>query len=170
MRTARLAHLDHLTDPEEIASVFRTFLKIEDGRLRMAHRFGADGLWVAHARTFVLDRIVERAFRAAAWPGDGGEFLGRAKNGCAVIALGGYGRTELAPFSDLDLLFLHTGRRSTQMRQLVERVLRLLWDSGLTVGHSFRTVTECVSAARGDAHPANSAGHDAVAGRQWSAL
>lgn len=150
--TARLAGLDHLTDPEEISSVFRNFLKIEDNRLRMAHRFGADGTWVAQARTFVLDRIVERAFRAAAWPGDGGEFLGRAKNGCAVIALGGYGRTELAPFSDIDLLFLHTGRRSAQMRQLVERVLRLLWDSGLTVGHSFRTVNECVASARADAH------------------
>lgn len=148
----RLSGLDHLTDPEEIAAAFRNFLKIEDGRLRMAHRFGAEGRWTAEARSFVIDRVVERAFRAAAWPGEGGEFLGRAKNGCAVVALGGYGRNELAPFSDIDLLFLHTGRRAAQMRQLIERVLRLLWDSGLTVGHSFRTAQECVTAARTDPH------------------
>ncbi|HVG37858.1 MAG TPA: [protein-PII] uridylyltransferase, partial [Pyrinomonadaceae bacterium] len=150
--TARLSDIDHLTDPEEIAGRFRNFLKIEDERLRMAHRFGASGRWTAEARTFVLDRVVERAFRAAAWPGEGGEFLGRAKNGCAVIATGGYGRGELAPYSDIDLLFLHTGRRAAQMRQLIERVLRLLWDAGLTVGHSFRTAGETTAAARGDAH------------------
>lgn len=148
----RLGGIDHLSDPEEIAARFRNFLKIEDERLRMAHRFGASGYWTAQARTFVLDRVVERAFRAAAWPGEGGEFLGRAKNGSAVIALGGYGRGELAPFSDVDLLFLHTGRRAAQMRQLVERVLRLLWDAGLSVGHSFRTVNETTAAARSDAH------------------
>ncbi|MEJ7617404.1 MAG: hypothetical protein WKF30_10695 [Pyrinomonadaceae bacterium] len=125
--TARLAGLDHLTDPEEIASVFRNFLKIEDGRLRMAHRFGADGMWVAQARTFVLDRVVERAFRAAAWPGDGGEFLGRAKNGCAVVALGGYG----APSWRLSQTrcFFCTGAPRHSV-SISERVLRLLWDQG----------------------------------------
>lgn len=70
----------------------------------------------------------------------------------AIIALGGYGRGELAPFSDLDLLFLHQARQRTQMRPLVERILRVLWDAGLTVGHSFQTAKECVAAAQQDLH------------------
>ena len=148
----RLAEIERLSDSSEISQRFRTFLKVEDERLRMAHRAGASGQWTAHARSLVLDIVVEKAFRAASWPGEGGEFLGGAKNGCAVVALGGYGRGELAPYSDLDLLFVHTGRRTTQMRQLIERVLRLLWDTGLTIGHSFRTINECITAARNDPH------------------
>jgi [protein-PII] uridylyltransferase len=148
----RFAALEHLSDPSEIAQRLRAFLKLEEQRLRMAHRGGASGRATTQARSFVLDTIVQRAFRAAAWPGNGGEFLGSVKNICAVVALGGYGRCELAPYSDLDLLFLHTGRRAAQMRQLTERVLRLLWDAGLTIGHSFRTVKECLAAARTDTH------------------
>jgi len=69
-----------------------------------------------------------------------------------VVALGGYGRGELAPYSDLDVLFLYPNHRALQTRHLVEQVLRLLWDAGLTVGPSFRTVTDCVAAAHSDPH------------------
>ena len=148
----RLTRMKGLSDPAEIAQELRRFLKVENERLRIAHRSGADGSWVAQARSFVLDIVVDHAFRAATWPGGGGEFLARAKNTCSLIALGGYGRGELAPYSDLDLLFLHTGRRTVQTRQLVESILRLLWDAGLTVGHSFRTSKECTAAALTDPH------------------
>lgn len=148
----RLAEDTQVPNPVKISALFRAFLKVEDQRLKFVHRLGAAGCQTAAARSFVLDLVVERAFRAATWQGEGGEFLDGAMNGCAVVALGGYGRGELAPYSDLDILFLHTGRRAAQMRQLVERVLRLLWDAGLTVGHSFRTVSECFSAARADPH------------------
>ena len=144
--------VEQLSDPREITARLRTFLKIESQRLKMAHRCGASGRQTATARSLVLDQAVRCAFLAASWPDEGGEFLGGARNGCALVAIGGYGRAELAPLSDLDLLFLHTGRRSEQMRKLVERVLRLLWDAGLSVGHSFRTVRESVAAARVDTH------------------
>ncbi len=148
----RFTGLEQLADPGDIAQRFRSFLKLEDQRLRMAHRGGASGRWTTRARSFMLDTLVARAFRAATWPGDGGEYLDQARNICAIVALGGYGRGELAPYSDLDLLFLHTDRRAAQVRQLTERILRLLWDAGLTIGHSFRTVKETVTAARTDAH------------------
>ncbi len=118
----------------------------------MAFRLGASGCETAAARSFVLDLVAGRAFQMATQADEGGVFVGAAVDSCAMVAVGGYGRAELAPSSDLDLLFLHTGRRATQMRQLVERVLRLLWDAGLTIGHSFRTVSECTSAARTDPH------------------
>ena len=69
-----------------------------------------------------------------------------------MVALGGYGRGELAPYSDLDLLFLHSNHHALQARSLVEQILRLLWDAGLTVGHSLRSVSDCPAAAHKDPH------------------
>jgi len=149
---ARLADVEQVSDPVAISREFRRFLKIEDQRLRIADRCGASGRWIAHARSVVLDVIVERAFRTANRSAVVSGLSDKTDNTCSIIALGGYGRCELAPFSDLDLLFLHTGRGAERMRQLAERILTLLWDSGLTVGHSLRTTKECLSAARNDPH------------------
>ncbi|HEX8136986.1 MAG TPA: [protein-PII] uridylyltransferase [Pyrinomonadaceae bacterium] len=143
-----LAH----TESADISKLFRTFLKIEDQRLKTALRLGASGSEVAGARSFVLDMVVRRAFDEAVRLGEASGLPAGFGHDCAVVALGGYGRAELAPYSDLDILFLHTGQRANQMRELVELVLRLLWDTGLTVGHSFHTVGECLAAARTDPH------------------
>lgn len=139
-------------EPFDISGLFRTFLKVEDQRLKTALHFGAGACQTAAARSFVLDLIVESAYCEAARLCELSGLLAGAENDCAIVALGGYGRAELAPFSDLDLLFLHTGHRATQTRQLVEQMLRLLWDARLTVGHSFRTPGECMTAARNDPH------------------
>ena len=104
--------------------------------MRIADRCGASGRWIAHARSSVLDLIVERTFSVANNLAAASGVSDKADNTWSIIALGGYGRRELAPFSDLDLLFLYTGRGSGRTRQLVERILPLLWDSGLVVGHS----------------------------------
>lgn len=63
--------------------------------------------------------------------------------GLAVAAVGGYGRRELAPGSDVDLMFLHPPEDDAGLRRLVDAVLYPLWDSGLPVSHSVRTVAEC---------------------------
>ncbi|TWB22480.1 UTP--GlnB (protein PII) uridylyltransferase GlnD [Nitrospirillum amazonense] len=68
----------------------------------------------------------------------------------AVVATGGYGRKEMAPFSDVDLLFLLPYKRTPRIEQVVEYVLYLLWDMGLKVGHAVRSVDECVRQALGD--------------------
>ncbi len=68
----------------------------------------------------------------------------------AVVAVGGYGRAELAPHSDVDLLFLHSYKPSARIEQLVETVLYTLWDLGLKVGHAVRSVDDALRAARGD--------------------
>ncbi|HYE66731.1 MAG TPA: [protein-PII] uridylyltransferase [Pyrinomonadaceae bacterium] len=147
----RLSAITSLTEPSEVSGRFRDFLRVEDRRLRIAHRMGADGRWVAAARSFVLDVFVSHVFELAQPPAGSGP-LDEAQHGCAVIAIGEYGRRELAPFSDLDLLFLHTGRRSVQTREMLERILHLLWDAGLSICHRSQTVEECVSAARNDPH------------------
>ncbi|MGN7612000.1 [protein-PII] uridylyltransferase [Magnetococcales bacterium HHB-1] len=65
-----------------------------------------------------------------------------------LIATGGYGRQELAPFSDIDLLFLFPSKLSASLGLQVERMLYFLWDLGLDVGHAVRSVEECVEQAK----------------------
>ncbi len=68
----------------------------------------------------------------------------------ALIAVGGYGRGELCPASDIDLLLLHKLRMNAEQRKQVESFLTLLWDIGLEVGQSVRTVKDCVLESRAD--------------------
>jgi len=68
----------------------------------------------------------------------------------AIAAVGGYGRGELAPFSDIDLLFLLPYKRNPRVEQVVEYMLYLLWDLGLKVGHSVRSVDDSLRLARTD--------------------
>src|SRR5690606_9387305 len=68
----------------------------------------------------------------------------------AVVAVGGYGRAELAPYSDIDLLFLHPYKRTPHTEQMIEFLLYRLWDLGLKVGPATRSIDECARAARAD--------------------
>lgn len=68
----------------------------------------------------------------------------------AIVAVGGYGRGELAPYSDLDLLFLLAYKPTPWQEQVIERALYLLWDMGLKVGHAVRTVDDTIRRAQGD--------------------
>ena len=67
-----------------------------------------------------------------------------------VIAIGGYGRGEIAPFSDIDLLFLLPYKSTPYSEQVVEAILYLLWDLRLKVGHATRSIDECLRQARAD--------------------
>jgi len=69
----------------------------------------------------------------------------------ALAATGGYGRGVLAPFSDIDLLFLTPWKEPPRTEQVVEFMLYFLWDLGLKVGHATRSLDECIAQARADA-------------------
>src|SRR5437868_12967305 len=148
----RLPDANSGISPAEVALSLKRFLKIEDHRLKMAHLLGAHGCQTAGARSFVIDFVVKHAFLNAA-PDLGARNEGyQTRNGCALIAIGGYGRAELAPFSDIDLLFLYSRQRLSEMKSLSEHLLRMLWDAGLTVGHTFRTAGDCTTAVLEDEH------------------
>src|SRR5215471_2191286 len=68
----------------------------------------------------------------------------------AIVGVGGYGRGELAPYSDVDLLFLLPYKRTPHTEQVVEYLLYLLWDLGLKIGQSTRSVEECLRQAQTD--------------------
>jgi [protein-PII] uridylyltransferase len=68
----------------------------------------------------------------------------------AVLAVGGYGRGTLAPFSDIDLLFVRPYKQTAHAESVIEYMLYALWDLGFKVGHASRTIEECVKLSRED--------------------
>lgn len=146
----RLTATSAESDVAAVSGTLRRFLKIEDQRLKMSHFVGAPGCETAAARSFVRDLAVAHAFRVATRVTQTNAEVDHKQTGCALVAVGGYGRGELAPYSDIDLLFLYSGQRLSQMKPVSASLLRLLWDAGLVVGHSFRTVGDTVTTALDD--------------------
>jgi [protein-PII] uridylyltransferase len=68
----------------------------------------------------------------------------------ALMAVGGYGRGALAPFSDIDLLFVRPYKQTAHSESVIEYMLYALWDLGFKVGHASRTVDECIKLSRAD--------------------
>jgi len=68
----------------------------------------------------------------------------------AIVALGGYGRQELFPFSDIDLMILFRPRFRKQVKEVADGLLYPLWDTGYEVGHGVRTIKESLAQARED--------------------
>jgi [protein-PII] uridylyltransferase len=131
----------------------RTFVDTEQAHLLERHRYGLGGREIARGRADLVDLVVGRASRAVA------EELGPSARGelasCAIVALGGYGRQELSPHSDVDVLVLHPGSLTSVRQAFVESVLPLLWDVGLEVGHSVRSIADCIELGRSDLHARN---------------
>src|SRR5207237_101776 len=79
--------------------------------------------------------------------------VGQPKTSLALIALGGYGRGELNPFSDVDVMLLHgngAGKISAYVEEMAQQILYLLWDIGFKVGHSTRSMKEALTQANRD--------------------
>lgn len=115
--------------------------------IREIHQGGAMGEQVTAALTSLCDRIVERASDMIA---EQTGQTGRIGRDLALVAVGGYGRGDLAPFSDVDLLFLTAKPPDEGLRKFVSAMVRLLWDAGLSLSQSVRTPAECFAFARSD--------------------
>ena len=102
---------------------------------------GQDIRSLIEGRAWFVDQILR-----AAW----GRFDWSNEAQIALVAVGGYGRGELHPYSDIDLLILLDNNDQEIFRDAIERFLTLLWDIGLEVGQSVRSVQECAEEARAD--------------------
>lgn len=92
-------------------------------------------------RAWLIDQLLYQIWQQFNW---------EAQPSIALLAVGGYGRGELHPYSDIDLLILLEEGGHEAHRDSIERFLTLLWDIGLEVGQSVRSVQECADEARGD--------------------
>jgi len=135
--------------PTEALPLYKKFLKVEEHRLRLKHQAGGGGREVCARRAELVDILLQYVFSAAA---AAARENGRAEVPLALIALGGYGRGELNPFSDIDVMLLHRQRDeiSPHLEEMVNQVLYLLWDSGFKVGHSTRSIKEAIAQANRD--------------------
>ncbi|MDE0255096.1 MAG: [protein-PII] uridylyltransferase [Rhodospirillaceae bacterium] len=144
-------------DPSAVRVSVLNVLKaaLEAGRLEVRQRFDREadtalrGHQCVQAHCFLVDQIVrviydfayERVYPVAN-PTEGEKQ--------AIVAVGGYGRGELAPQSDIDLLFLSNWKLTPHAEQIVEFLLYTLWDLGLKVGHATRSIDECIRLAKSD--------------------
>ncbi len=111
--------------------------------IRQHHRDGASGSETVQKITLLMDTLVTDLTAYALMDVT-------TPQPYAIIAVGGYGRCEMNPRSDVDLMFYVKNSSSDFAQQLSQRVLYLLWDLGLDVGHSVRNDTQCHSAAAED--------------------
>ena len=107
----------------------------------IAERDGADYVG-AHA--LGMDVLIRSALNLAC------SHIFKKAPGFGVMAVGGYGRGELAPHSDIDLLFVMPDSGAKKQEPIIEFLLYLLWDMGLTVGHASRTIRQNLAAAEED--------------------
>ncbi len=139
--------------PEEARPAILAEMKqaMEAGRQEIRRRFeaGSGGREAARSLSFLADQIIRTVWdhvTADLYPlanPSAGERL-------AIIAVGGYGRGELAPFSDVDILFLLPWKMTPRSEQVVEAVLYYLWDLGFKVGQATRSIDDCIRHAKAD--------------------
>jgi [protein-PII] uridylyltransferase len=116
---------------------------------RRLHDTPAKGLELAQAQSFLIDQIMRLLFDAVL--GDLYPPTNRtASERLTLVAVGGYGRGQMAPHSDIDLMFLTPWKQTGWGEQAIETMLYLLWDMGLKVGHSTRSLDEMIRMAKSD--------------------
>ena len=125
---------------------------LDEHRAHVARRVmaGASGAETLAAMTEFVDGLIIGRYREAIRQG-GEEMATVGMQQCCLMALGGYGRRELAPQSDIDLMFLYQAGAGKPVESLVRAVLHPLWDCGFQVGHSVRTIADSIELAETDA-------------------
>nr|WP_306469679.1 [protein-PII] uridylyltransferase [Oscillatoria laete-virens] len=125
---------------------------MEEHRLRIQHRGGGSGREVCEGRATLIDVILRHIFNGAQ------TFLREKLPATkapriSLIAVGGYGRGELCPCSDVDIMFLHDGaprKLHPYVDELIQQVLYMLWDIGFKVGHASRSLHDAIAHANED--------------------
>jgi [protein-PII] uridylyltransferase len=115
--------------------------RLRDGRagLRQAFLKGKSPGWLLREHSRLVDGVLRELWRAR-----------EPSRRMALVATGGYGRGELYPSSDVDVLVLLGAEPSDEERERLEQLIGVFWDVGLEIGHSVRSVEACIETARAD--------------------
>lgn len=127
--------------PEQLLSLLKSTLHTGHETIKETFYAGADTLETVNTRAHFIDEVLNNLFN---------HFFADCDQPISLIAVGGYGRTELHPASDIDIMLLLREQESDFTKQKLEQFLMLLWDSKLEVGHSVRTLDECIEEATND--------------------
>jgi [protein-PII] uridylyltransferase len=145
-----LVNQSHLR-PTDLLDIYRRFLKLEEHRLKIEHAQGEGGRALTQKRADVIT-VMLRHIWAGAWETHRLSHTEKLPR-MALLAVGGFGRGELNPYSDIDILFLSPtdGKKNEgQVNDIVQHILYMLWDIGFQVGHATRTMQELVAQANAD--------------------
>jgi len=144
--------LDDLPRNRRRGKVLELFKQVlAEGRTEIRRRFdqSGDGSQTVREGCFLIDQLV-RLIHDFAADREFPQSVRTLGETMTLVAVGGYGRGELAPHSDVDLLFLLPYKRVPYHEQMVEFILYMLWDLGLKVGQSTRSAEECIRGAKED--------------------
>ena len=127
-----------------VQQVRETLVQQRD-KLRSHHQRGAPGIQQCTRWTQVCDDAIGLLLEDAL------NFAGPSLGSFALIAHGGYGRRDIAPYSDIDLMLLHGERQTEQMAELAKHLSRNIYDAGFKLGFSVRTASESITESQRDA-------------------
>ncbi|HOX52757.1 MAG TPA: hypothetical protein PKY05_14840, partial [Fibrobacteria bacterium] len=132
-----------IQNPSERLTALRALLEEERGRIRTAFEAGESAVASTARAADLLDALLRSQLEAR---------MNATRNAweIALVAVGGYGRREICPRSDVDLLILVPRKPSSEVIAEVEQMLYPLWDLGMVLGHAVRSVAECRKAAETD--------------------
>lgn len=133
-------------------SVVAAKARLAEGRekLKQRHAAGAPGIQICNATTDLVDSVVLELFETiVAELGQGS--TGNVRSQLALVPHGGYGRRDLAPYSDIDMMVVYLPAAHSAVVPVAERLMRDIYDAGLTLGHSVRTAAEACELSARDA-------------------
>jgi [protein-PII] uridylyltransferase len=143
-----LALLQEVQPQPDLKRLARVYVEKGRAALFERHRSGAGGLEIVSAWSTVMDHLIRHLYSAI-----GAECSSRLpenKPSFALIAQGGYGRGELNPHSDIDLLFLYSRKISPFVQAVTEKLQHTLWDAGMEPAHATRSIADCIRLAESD--------------------
>jgi len=125
----------------------KRFLNHYRDEIRELHRAGSTGAEVVGQITAMTDLLIQKLFSCVTRDL---ARQGTTLDQLSLVAVGGYGRGELNPYSDIDLMFLCSGKDNQRVEEIAQKLLYFLYDMRLDVGYSVRTPADCVEMARSD--------------------
>ncbi len=123
----------------EQVTALRAEVKATQQSLREEYQRTGDAVALLRARSAEVDSVLSKLWKSLDFPAS-----------LTLAAVGGYGRGELYPASDIDLLILLTQPPSVALQEKLEKLVSCFWDIGLEIGHSVRTIQECLDEASAD--------------------
>lgn len=130
----------NLISSELIKLLKAAVISVDEG-LKTMYQSGCDVEVIVYGRANLIDQLINIIYS---------DLFNDVDQEIALIAVGGYGRGELHPKSDIDLMLLLRDEENEKTKDILEKFLMLLWDIRLEIGHSVRTIAECISESAKD--------------------